>query len=82
MLKKTELHDAALRWIRGLPRGRLFTNEDLYRVLERDFGDECSPRGDAATEPRYKNDARWAVQDAKIEKIVRPGSHRGEYRRV
>lgn len=61
MLKKTELREAAFGWIKDLPAGRLFENQDLYRFLEKDFASDCSSRGDAAREPRYRNDARWAV---------------------
>lgn len=83
MLKKTELRDAALRWIRGLPAGRVFTNQDVDKFLEKDFASECAARGDAVNEPRYRNDARWAVQDAgKRERIIRPTSRVGEYRRL
>ncbi len=64
MLKRTELHEAALDWITRLPTGRQFTNSDIYRFLENSFPKECGARGDAANEPRYKNDARYAVQDA------------------
>jgi hypothetical protein len=83
MLKKTELREAALDWIRQLPKGRTFTNQDLYRFLENNFGAECRTRGDAAKEPRYKNDARWAVQDAtKREKLAMPTGTRGQYKRT
>lgn len=64
MLKKTELREAAYGWINNLAHGAHFEHEDIYRFLETDFPDECSQRGDAKMEPRYKNDARWAVQDA------------------
>ena len=64
VLKKTELRDAAYGWIEGLPHGSYFDHTDTYQFLEMNFPDECSQRGDAVAEPRYKNDARWAVQDA------------------
>ncbi len=83
MLKKTELREAALNWIRALPSGRIFRNEELYRLLEQHFTEECATRGDAAREPRYKNDARWAVQDAKRkEKIVKETGRTGEFKRL
>ena len=63
MLKKTELRDAAYDWIKSLPSGRFFEHGEVYRFLEENFSKECSQRGDAVAEPRYKNDARWAVQD-------------------
>ena len=64
MLKKTELRDAVYGWIKSLPDGTIFRHSDTYRFLETHFDRECSQRGDAKREPRYKNDARWAVQDA------------------
>lgn len=83
MLKKTELREAALNWIRSLPHGREFDNQDLYTLLENNYPDECSHRGDAANEPRYKNDARWAVQDAKNnERIIGETGIRGRFRRL
>jgi len=64
LVKKTELRDAAYGWIEDLPHGSHFDHTDTYHFLEMNFSDECSQRGDATAEPRYKNDARWAVQDA------------------
>jgi hypothetical protein len=70
MLKKTELRDAAYGYIKTLPVGRIIGHADLYRFLEENFSKECSQRGDAAKEPRYKNDARWAVMDAKRDRLL------------
>jgi hypothetical protein len=86
MLKKTELRDAAYGWIRGLPHGAAFGHRDTYRFLEEHFVKECIQRGDAAKEPRYKNDARWAVQDALGKtsgkhKLVEQAGH-GQFRRL
>jgi hypothetical protein len=64
MLKKTELREASYIWIERLPHGNEFEHTDTYHFLETNFDAECSQRGDAKSEPRYKNDARWAVQDA------------------
>jgi hypothetical protein len=64
MLKNTELRDGAYGWIKSLQRGSEFEHADTYRFLETNFAAECNQRGDAKSEPRYKNDARWAVQDA------------------
>jgi hypothetical protein len=64
MLKKTELREAVFGWIEGLAHGSYFEHADTYRFLETNFAKDCSKRGDAAAEPRYRNDARWAVQDA------------------
>jgi hypothetical protein len=82
MLKNTELREAALNYIRTLPVGRVFTNQDLYTVLEKDFPQECRTRGDAAHEERYRNDARWAVQDAKRARIAKDTGKTGEHQRI
>jgi len=84
MLKKTELREAALDWIRRLPHGRKLTYDDVYRFLEQNFPRECSERGDAPKEPRYKHDARAAVWDAMPVKhgFVRHTGVRGERQRI
>ena len=82
MLKNTELRAAAFSWIEQLPKGKIFTSDDLYRFLERNFPDECKLRGDTSNEPRYRNDARWAVRDAKDRKIVRSTSKRARYEKL
>jgi hypothetical protein len=81
MLKKTELRESSLGWIRSLPRARVFDLSEIYRFLEYSFPDECNGRGDAKMEPRCRNDARWAVFDAKRERLIAPTGRRGEYRR-
>jgi hypothetical protein len=86
MLKKTELREAVYEWIRKLGSGTVFGHNQAYRFLEEEYANECGERGDAASEPRYKNDARWAVQDALGKsvgktKIVEPTS-RGRFRRL
>ncbi len=81
MLKKTELREAVYNWIEGLPHGVVFAHEDAYHFLEENFGQEISQRGDAAKEPRYKNDARWAAHDAKHNKLMKP-TKRGRFQRL
>ncbi len=86
MLKKTELREAAYGWIESLAHGSPFEHTDTYHFLETNFAYECSQRGDATREPRYKNDARWAAQDAlgkthgKTKLIEQAG--RGRFRRL
>jgi hypothetical protein len=81
MLKKTELRDAAYSWIKALPHGRIFEHGDTYGFLEGNFADECRERGNAAREPRYRNDARWAAQDAKWDGLIREtGVRRGRFK--
>jgi hypothetical protein len=47
MLKNTELREAVLGWIRDLPKGRVFNNQEMYRFLKERFPDECCARGQA-----------------------------------
>jgi len=82
MLKETELREEAHNWIKALPKGSIFYSKDVYRFLEENFPTECSKRGDTSNEPRYRNDARWAVRDAKDEKIVESTNQRARYRRI
>jgi hypothetical protein len=82
MLKKTELREVAYNTIRALQRGSILRHQELYRLLEKDFAKDCALRGDAAKEPRYRNDARWAVQDAKRDKLIEPTNERGQFRRI
>ena len=82
MLKNTELREAVLGWIRDLPKGRVFNNQEMYRFLEERFPDECCTRGQAAHEPRFHNDARWAVQDAKLDKLAKDTGRTGQHQRV
>lgn len=84
MTDKTALREAALYWIRQLPKGEKFTYQDVYKFLEDAFPDACSRRGDATNEPRYKHDARAAVWDAMPQKygLVRHTGIRGQRKRV
>ncbi len=83
MPKKPGLKEVTLNWIRALPSGRIFKNEELYRLLEQDFLEDCAARGDTPRGPRYNNDARWAVHDAKnIGKIIKPAGRPGEFERL
>jgi hypothetical protein len=82
MLKNTELREAALGYIRMLPSGTVFDNKELYRFLEENFPQECRIRGDAQREERFRNDARWAVQDAKRDKIAKDTGKTGQHQRL
>ena len=82
MIKRSELQDAALTMIQGLRKGQVFHVGELYRFLEKEFPAECQARGDSQWEPRYKNDARWAVKKAAIAGIIVPAAQHGEWQRV
>jgi hypothetical protein len=70
-MQKSNPRKLAREWIEGLPSGRQFSNEEMYAYLMRHHADACNARGDAEHEPRYRNDARWAIQGAKRDNIVR-----------
>ncbi len=82
MLQETELRAAVYGWIEALAPGTIFFTNDMYRFLEEHFPHECQKRGDLPTEPRYKNDARWVVRDAKDKRIVERTNERGKYRTI
>ncbi len=82
MLKNTELREAAYGWMKSLSSGSYFNHADTYGFLETNFAKECSERGDADREPRYKNDARWAVHDALRDKIIKKSGILGRFQRL
>jgi len=82
MLKETELREASYNWIVALPKGTIFYSEDIYHFLEQNYPAECSKRGYTSNEARYRNDARWAVRDAKDRKFVQSTNQRAKYQRI
>lgn len=85
MERKTILQKAAYIWIHQLPPGTVFHLSQLYADLEAKFPEWCNQRGDATTEQRYQNDARWGVKNAHFEGLIEPTEKKkksGEYRRV
>lgn len=84
MLKKTELREAVLDWVRHKPVGTKFRFSDAYKFLLDTFPTECSLRGDAPNEPRFKHDARAAIcWDAEMTyRLVRQTGVPGERQRV
>jgi hypothetical protein len=76
MLKETDLREAAFGWIVELRPGTIFYSDEIYHFLEENFPTECKKRGDTSNEPRCRNDARWAVRDAKDKKIVESTNQR------
>jgi len=81
MVKKTELRDIALDWIKQLPRGRFFGPPDIYRFLEHDYKAQIEYRGDAGKEPRYKNDARQGIRIAHDQGLIEQ-VRQGSWRRI
>lgn len=70
-MSKSSPRDLAREWIEAMPAGRKFSNDEMYAYLTSHFPEECKARGDAEKEPRYRNDARWAIQIAKRDNLVR-----------
>ncbi len=60
----------------------MFRNDEVYGYLAMNFPQECGTRGDAAHEPRFHNDARWAIQDAKRDKLVKDTGITGQHQRL
>jgi hypothetical protein len=54
-----------------LPASFKFSPTDIYRFLRADHLELTKTRGDAEREPRYMNDARQAINDAKNHGLVR-----------
>lgn len=87
MSRNSVIRDRAKEWLERLPVGKVFDNSDLYHYLSTNYPAECSAAGDAETEPRFHNTARWAIQWAKggeggrEEGIVKDVA-RGQHQRV
>ncbi len=84
MLKRTELRDATIEWIRGLPTGRKFTYADAYKYVEQNFPEECEQRSELQRgRPAFKRDAGFAIWDARLKhRLIRHTGVRGERQRV
>ena len=80
MLKRTHLQDESLDWIKRQGAGRLIKPPHIYMYLQEKYPDEISTRGDSSWEPRYRNDARWALKTAERDQLV-TRLRRGIYRR-
>ena len=81
MSGKTGVRQFALLAIQEMPSGAKIRLRDLYRRIESVFPGQCSSRGDLPNEPRYENDIRWAIRDAKDRGLIQRTGKRGEYQR-
>lgn len=67
MLKRTELRDATLDWVRQLPSGRKFTYGDAFEFLKQNFPRECGQRSELQQgRPAFERDAGFAIWDARL----------------
>jgi hypothetical protein len=79
---KTAIRQVALLAIEGMQRGTIIVLRKLYRSIESAFPEACARRGDLLTEPRFENDIRFAIRDAKDRGLIRPTGTRGVYQRA
>jgi hypothetical protein len=82
MVGKTGVRQFAFLAIQQMPRGMRIVLRDLYRKVESIFPEQCSSRGDLPSEPRYENDIRWAIRDAKDHGLIKHTGKRGEWQRI
>ncbi len=57
-------------WIGSLPPRKRFAPSDIYRFLASNHLEKTKARGDADKEPRFQNDARWAIKDAHLDGLI------------
>ena len=81
MVRQKEVRGPAYDWICDRPLEAIFDLSELYKFLERNYPTETSGRGDAASEPRFQDDVRWAVKDAELRGLI-VGAGWGLYRRT
>jgi hypothetical protein len=84
MLKRTELRDATLDWIRALPKRRKFTYADAFEHLKHNFPQECAQRSELQQgRPALERDAAFAIWDVRLKhRLIRLTGVRGERQRV
>jgi hypothetical protein len=84
MLKKTELRDATIAWIRSMPKGWKFTYANAFEHLKQNFAKECAERVELQQgRPAFERDAAFAIWDARLKhRLIRLTGVRGERERV
>ncbi len=78
---KTAIRQIALLAIQGMQRGAIIVLRKLYRSMESAFPEACAKRGDLPNEPKFENDIRFAIRDAKDRRLIKPTGTRGVYQR-
>jgi hypothetical protein len=79
---KTAIRQVALLAIQGMPRGTKIVLRTLYRSLETALPEPCAARGDLPNEPRFENDIRFAIRDAKDRGLIKHTGMRGVWQRT
>jgi len=84
LLKKTELRDVVLDWIRRMPRGECFIYQNALKYLQNNFQHECTQRSELQQGvPAWQRDAGFAIWDARLRhKLVRLTGVRGQRQRT
>jgi len=79
---KTAIRQIAILAIEGMQRGTIIVLRKLYGIIERAFPEACAKRGDLPNEPKFENDIRRAIQDAKDRGLIKSTGTRGVYQRA
>jgi hypothetical protein len=79
---KTAIRQIAILTIEGMQRGTTIVLRKLYRSIESAFPEACAKRGDLPNEPKFENDIRFAIRDAKDLGLIKPTEKRGVYQRA
>ena len=70
MRERTELALIGYEWIGRLPPHNRFGPSDIHRFLAAIHPVKVKVRGNAEKEKRYQNDARWAIKDADLRRLI------------
>ncbi len=79
---KTAMRQIALLVIQQMQTGAIIVLRKLYRSIENAFPEACAKRGDLPNEPKFENDIRFAIRDAKDRGLIKPTGTRGLYQRT
>ena len=66
----SELKQVSYEWIARLVPRQRFGPSDIYRFLDSNCRTEIKAPGHADKEPRYQNDARWAIKNAHLNSLI------------
>jgi hypothetical protein len=79
---KTATRQIALLAIQRIQTDAIIVLRTLYRSIESGFPEACAKRGDLPNEPKFENDIRFAIRDAKDRGLIKPTGTRGVYQRT
>jgi hypothetical protein len=78
MDSKAGVRQFAFLLIEQIPKGRKIVLRELFKKIE----DALPKQGDRPTEPRFENDIRFAIQDAKDRGLIKQSRRPGEWQRT